>query len=114
MWTLLQNGAAMLLGVLLFPVLGGIVLAVLCWSHLRSNPPSLKDVDPEELDRDIAYLTARAAARDAASKDRRLDRRFLRRAFAGAATVLGALFAAPIVFALKLESARTKRNSGGG
>ena len=113
MWTLVQNGAAMLLGALLFPVLGGIALAVLCLWHGRRHPPRLKDVDLEELDRDIAYLKARAAARDAAAKDRHLGRRFLRRALSGTAAVLGALVAAPIVFTLKWELARTKRDSGG-
>src|SRR5688500_19077186 len=113
MWTLLQNGGAILLGVLLFPVIAGIALAVLCLWHGRRNRPSLKDVDLEELDREVAYLKARAAARDAAAKDRHLGRRFLRRTLGGAGTVLGALFAAPIVFALKLELARTKRSGGG-
>jgi len=114
MWTLLQNSAALLLGALLFPVLGGLVLAALCLWHGRRNPPRQKDVDLEELDRDIAYLRARAgAARDAAAKDWRLGGRFLRRTLHGTATVLGAVFPAPIVFALKLDLARTKRNSGG-
>jgi hypothetical protein len=113
MWTLLQNGGAMLLGVLLFPVIAGAALAVLCLWHVRRNSQSLKDLDLEELERDIDYLKDRAAARDAAAKERRLGRRFLRRTLGGAATVLGAMFAAPIVFAMKLELARTKRNSGG-
>jgi Flp pilus assembly protein TadB len=113
MWTLLQNVAAMLLGVLLFPVIAGTALAVLYWWHVRRSPPRTKDVDLEELDRDIAYLKARATARDTAAKDRRLGRRFLRRTLAGTATVFGALFAAPLVFALKLELTPTKPRSRG-
>src|SRR5688572_23076322 len=113
MWMLLQNVGAMLLGVALLLVIAGTALAVLCLWHVRRNPPSLNDVDVNELDREIAYVKARAAARDAAAKDPRLGRRLLRRTFGGAATAVGALFAAPIVLALKLELARTKRNSGG-